>query len=60
MTEHRQPPSRRIASALRWVDLKGAWLCPRHELPQMEAQGGGVIVNIGSVAGLAGLPISVT
>jgi NAD(P)-dependent dehydrogenase (short-subunit alcohol dehydrogenase family) len=37
------------------VNLKGVWLCMRHELPQMQAQGGGAIVNTGSIAGLAGL-----
>lgn len=30
----------------------------KHELPQMQAQGGGVIVNTGSIAGLIGLPTS--
>jgi NAD(P)-dependent dehydrogenase (short-subunit alcohol dehydrogenase family) len=40
------------------VNLKGVWLCMRHELRQMEAQGGGAIVNTGSIAGLAGLPTS--
>ncbi|MBV9861814.1 MAG: glucose 1-dehydrogenase [Alphaproteobacteria bacterium] len=40
------------------VNLKGVWLCLRHELVQMEAQGGGAIVNTGSIAGLAGLPTS--
>src|SRR3954464_2576318 len=40
------------------VNLKGVWLCMRHELPQMEAQGGGAIVNTGSIAGLVGLPTS--
>jgi NAD(P)-dependent dehydrogenase (short-subunit alcohol dehydrogenase family) len=40
------------------VNLKGVWLCMRHELPQMQAQGGGVIVNAGSIAGLVGLPTS--
>jgi NAD(P)-dependent dehydrogenase (short-subunit alcohol dehydrogenase family) len=40
------------------VNLKGVWLCMRHELPQMQAQGGGVIVNTASIAGLAGLPTS--
>jgi NAD(P)-dependent dehydrogenase (short-subunit alcohol dehydrogenase family) len=40
------------------VNLKGVWLCMRHELPQMQAQGGGAIVNTGSIAGLAGLPNS--
>ena len=40
------------------VNLKGVWLCMRHELPQMLAQGGGAIVNTASIAGLAGLPTS--
>jgi NAD(P)-dependent dehydrogenase (short-subunit alcohol dehydrogenase family) len=40
------------------VNLKGVWLCMRHELPQMQAQGGGAIVNTGSIAGLIGLPTS--
>jgi len=40
------------------VNLKGVWLCMRHELPQMQAQGSGAIVNTGSIAGLVGLPNS--
>src|SRR5260370_17788667 len=40
------------------VNLKGVWLCMRYELPQMQTQGGGAIVNTGSIAGLAGLPTS--
>jgi NAD(P)-dependent dehydrogenase (short-subunit alcohol dehydrogenase family) len=40
------------------VNLKGVWLCMKHELTQMQAQGGGVIVNTASIAGLAGLPTS--
>src|SRR5271169_7090352 len=40
------------------VNLKGVWLCMRHELPQMQVQGGGNIVNTGSIAGLVGLPTS--
>jgi len=40
------------------VNLKGVWLCMKHELVQMQGQGGGVIVNTGSIAGLAGLPTS--
>jgi len=40
------------------VNLKGVWLCMRYELLQMQAQGGGAIVNTGSIAGLAGLPTS--
>jgi NAD(P)-dependent dehydrogenase (short-subunit alcohol dehydrogenase family) len=37
------------------VNLKGVWLCMRYEIPQMLRQGGGVVVNVSSVAGLAGL-----
>jgi NAD(P)-dependent dehydrogenase (short-subunit alcohol dehydrogenase family) len=40
------------------VNLKGVWLCMKHELVQMLAQGGGVIVNTGSIASLTGLPNS--
>ncbi|TDP37724.1 SDR family NAD(P)-dependent oxidoreductase [Nocardia ignorata] len=36
------------------VNLKGVWLCLRAELAQMEAQGGGAIVNTASLAGLSG------
>lgn len=38
------------------VNVKGMWLCLKHELKQMEAQGGGSIVNTASVAGLKGAP----
>ncbi len=38
------------------INLKGAYLCMKHELKQMLAQGGGVIVNVASVAGLGGAP----
>lgn len=40
------------------VNLRGVWLCMKHEIVQMLAQGGGVIVNTGSIAGLIGLPTS--
>jgi NAD(P)-dependent dehydrogenase (short-subunit alcohol dehydrogenase family) len=40
------------------VNLKGVWLCMKHELVQMLNQGGGVIVNTGSIASLIGLPNS--
>lgn len=40
------------------VNLKGVWLCMVAELPQMMAQGGGAIVNTGSIAGLVGLRTS--
>jgi NAD(P)-dependent dehydrogenase (short-subunit alcohol dehydrogenase family) len=40
------------------VNLKGVWLCMKHELLRMQAQGSGAIVNTASIAGLAGLPTS--
>jgi NAD(P)-dependent dehydrogenase (short-subunit alcohol dehydrogenase family) len=40
------------------VNLKGVWLCMKHEIIQMLKQGGGRIVNTGSIAGLIGLPTS--
>ncbi|MBM3944048.1 MAG: glucose 1-dehydrogenase [SAR202 cluster bacterium] len=36
------------------VNLKGTWLCMKYELIQMLKQGGGVIVNMSSIAGLVG------
>lgn len=40
------------------VNLKGVWLCMKHEIPLMLANGGGVIVNTASIAGLIGLRTS--
>ena len=40
------------------VNLKGVWLCMREEIRQMQSQGGGAIVNTGSIAGLIGLVTS--
>ncbi|WP_089718718.1 SDR family oxidoreductase [Candidatus Entotheonella palauensis] len=37
-------------------NLKSIWLCMKYEIPQMLAQGGGVIVNAGSNAGMRGVP----
>lgn len=38
------------------VNLRGVFLCMKHELRQMEKQGGGTIVNNSSIAGVAGAP----
>ena len=38
------------------VNLKGIYLCCRHAIPLMRAQGGGVIVNLGSISGQAADP----
>ncbi|HLW70400.1 MAG TPA: SDR family oxidoreductase [Candidatus Binataceae bacterium] len=36
------------------INLKAVWLCMKYEIPQMLKQGGGVIVNTASIAGLVG------
>jgi NAD(P)-dependent dehydrogenase (short-subunit alcohol dehydrogenase family) len=36
------------------INLKGIWLCLKHEIPPMLEQGGGAIVNTASVVGLLG------
>jgi NAD(P)-dependent dehydrogenase (short-subunit alcohol dehydrogenase family) len=38
------------------VNLTGVFLCLKHEVRQMLAQGGGAIVNVASIAGLRGAP----
>jgi NAD(P)-dependent dehydrogenase (short-subunit alcohol dehydrogenase family) len=37
------------------VNVKGVWLCMKHELPLMQSAGAGAIVNTASIAGLVGL-----
>jgi NAD(P)-dependent dehydrogenase (short-subunit alcohol dehydrogenase family) len=37
------------------VNLRGTWLCMKHEIPRMLETGGGSIVNVSSIAGLIGL-----
>lgn len=36
------------------INLSGVWRCMKHELPAIEAGGGGAIVNIASIAGVVG------
>jgi NAD(P)-dependent dehydrogenase (short-subunit alcohol dehydrogenase family) len=38
------------------VNVRGVWLCLKHEIRQMRRQGAGAIVNTASVAGLSGFP----
>jgi NAD(P)-dependent dehydrogenase (short-subunit alcohol dehydrogenase family) len=38
------------------VDLRGVWLCLKHEIRQMMRQGHGAIVNTSSTAGICGTP----
>jgi NAD(P)-dependent dehydrogenase (short-subunit alcohol dehydrogenase family) len=40
------------------VNLRGVWLCMKHEIRQMLRQAGGTIVNMSSVDGLTGSPNS--
>jgi NAD(P)-dependent dehydrogenase (short-subunit alcohol dehydrogenase family) len=38
------------------INLRGVWSCMKHELQQMQRQGGGAIVNNASVGALTGNP----
>lgn len=38
------------------VNVKGVWLCMKHEIPALLQGGGGAIVNTSSTAGLTALP----
>ena len=38
------------------VNYRGVWICMKHELRQMRAQGSGVVVNCSSQSGFVGIP----
>ena len=38
------------------VNLKGVWLCMKHQIPHLLEAGGGAILNVSSGAGLIGIP----
>lgn len=38
------------------VNLKSIWLCMKNQIPEMQKQGKGVIINTASIAGLVGFP----
>lgn len=38
------------------VNLKGLWLCMKHEIVAKQGSGGGAIVNVASINGLSGTP----
>lgn len=48
--------SREVWEAVFAVNTTGTFLCCKHAIPGMKERGGGSIVNLGSVAGLVGLP----
>ena len=45
-----------VFDSIMGVNVKGVWLCMKHQIPLMLAQSGGAIVNTASVAGLGGAP----
>ena len=48
------PTPRKNGTGLIDVNLKGVWLCMKYEIPVIEKQGSGAIVNTASIYGLAG------
>lgn len=62
ITDFHPPPFEELSSdsfdRMIAVDLRGVWLCMKHELAVMVPRGRGTIVNTSSVAGLTGTPRS--
>lgn len=38
------------------INVKGVWLCLKHQIPALARTGGGAIVNCSSIAGVVGVP----
>jgi len=45
-----------VFDSIMGVNVKGVWLCMKHQIPLMLAQGGGAIVNTASIAALGAAP----
>lgn len=40
------------------INVRGAWLCMKHEIPHLQKSGKGSIINLASTAALNGLPLA--
>ena len=40
------------------INMKGVFLCSKYAIPEMAMRGGGVIINLSSVAGYVGVPLA--
>jgi NAD(P)-dependent dehydrogenase (short-subunit alcohol dehydrogenase family) len=48
--------SQEVWDSVMAINARGVWLAMRHEIPAMLASGGGAIVNVSSIYGVAGKP----